>query len=144
MICKHYPTILSYFIQVKSWSSWFCLVYFASSLKTLGRYVYSLNSFFIFGSNIFSFLTASVYVSFFVGLTHFFRLKASLSEKCQKVRIYWVPFSLFPTQLRWEETQSPKRGSVEVFDERFSGVNEMDKRFLIRYCSVTSDTTIQS
>ena len=62
--------------------------------------------------------------SFFVGLTHFFRLKASLSEKCQKVRIYWVPFSLFPTQLRWEETQSPKRGSVEVFDEKFSGVNQ--------------------
>ena len=82
--------------------------------------------------------------SFFVRLTHFFRLKATLSEKCQKVRIYLVPFSLFPTELRWEETQSPKRGSVEVFDERFSGVNEMDKRFLIRYCSVTSDTTIQS
>ena len=67
-----------------------------------------------------------------------------MSEKCQKVSIYCVPFSLFPTQLRWEETQSPKRGSVEVFDERFSGVNEMDKLFLIRYCSVTSDTTIQS
>ena len=63
--------------------------------------------------------------SFFVGLTHFFRLKASLPEKCQKVRIYWVPFSLFPTQLRWEETQSPKRGSVEVFDEKFSGFNSL-------------------
>ena len=67
MICKHYPTILSYFIQVKT-SSWFCLVYFASSLKTLGRYGYSLNSFFVFGSNIFSFLTASVYVFIFCWL----------------------------------------------------------------------------
>ena len=90
-----------------------------------------------------SWLLASTF-SFFVGLTNFFRLKASLSEKCQKVSIYWVPFSLFPTQLRWEETQSPKRGWVEVFDEKFSGsIREMDKRFLIRYW-LTSDTTIQS
>ena len=81
--------------------------------------------------------------SFFVGLTLFFRLKASLSEKCQPVRIYGVPFSLFPTQLRREDTQSLKRGSVKVFDETFSGVNEMDKRFLIRYC-LTSGTTIHS
>ena len=66
---------------------------------------------------------------FFVGLTHFFRLKASLSEECQKVRIYWVPFSPFPIRLSWEETQSPKGGSLEVFDEKFSGVNEMNKRF---------------
>ena len=80
---------------------------------------------------------------FFVGLNHFFRLKASLSEERQKVRIYWVPFSPFPTRLSLEETQSPKRGSLEVFDEKFSGVNEMDKQFLIRYC-LTSDTTIHS
>ena len=64
--------------------------------------------------------------SFFVGLTHFFRLKASLSDKCQKVRIYWVPFSLFPTQLRWEETQSPQErtsGSFrwEVFWSQWNG-----------------------
>ena len=76
-----------------------------------------------------SFLTASVYVFIFCWFDSFFRLKASLSEECQKVRIYWVPFSPFPTRLSWEETQSPKRGSLEVFDEKFSGVNEMDKRF---------------
>ena len=101
MICKHYPTILSYFIQVKSWSSWFCLVYFASSLKTLGRYGYSLNSFFILGSNIFSFSTASVYVFIFCWFDSFFLGWKQVCRKSAK-RYVFTEFPSVSSRLSWD------------------------------------------